>query len=82
MLLQGTSINIFQIQSNIRFLKYNQVVNEPTDICRSQIDHVFIKKVLLEQFHTEGIIQNKYFSNHDAVTTVFQNNEVDFTVSK
>ena len=36
---------------------YNQVVNEPTDISGSQIDHVYIKSALLEVFHTKAIVR-------------------------
>lgn len=36
---------------------YNQVVNEPTDISGSQIDHVYIKSALLEEFHTKTIVR-------------------------
>ena len=50
---------------------YNQVVNEPTDTSGSQIDHVYIKSALLEEFHTKAIVR-----------IVFWKNEVDFTVSR
>ena len=60
---------------------YTQVVNEPTHIFESQIDHVYINSALLEELHTKAIIQNIYFSDHDVVRIVFQKNDVDFTVS-
>ena len=46
---------------------YTQVVNEPTHIFGSQIDHVYINSALFEEFQTKAIIQNIYFSDHDVV---------------
>ena len=44
----------------------------------SQIDHVYIKSALLEEFHTKDIAQDINFSDHDVVRIVFWKNEVGF----
>ena len=46
---------------------YTQVENELTHLSESQIDHVYIKSTLLEEFHTKTTDKNMYFSDHDAV---------------
>lgn len=68
---------IFQFTSKSRQLKlidhivrYTQVVNEPGHISGFQTDNVYVKHVLLEEFHTKAIVQNVYFFDLDAVTVV------------
>ena len=51
---------------------YTQAANEPTHIFESQIDHAYKKSALLEEFHTNVIVQNTYFSDHGAVRIVFR----------
>ena len=48
----------------------------------SQIDHINIKNVLLEEFYAKVIIQNINFSDYNALEIAFQKKEVAFTVSK
>ena len=50
---------------------YTHVANETRHISGSQIDHVYIKSAVLEEFHIKAIVQNIYFSDHDAVRIIF-----------
>ena len=43
-----------------------QMVNKPTHISGSLIDHVYIKKSLIEEFFSNATVENIYFSDHDA----------------
>ena len=43
------------------------MANKPTHISRSLIDHVYIKKALMEEFFTNITIESIYFSDLDAV---------------
>ena len=60
---------------------YTHVANETRHISGSQIDHVY-KSALLEELYIKAIVQNIYFSDHDAVRIILQKSEVDFTFSK
>ena len=60
---------------------YSQVVDESTHISGSKTDDVYIKSALLEEFHIKAIVQNIYFSDHDAVRIILRKN-VDFFVNK
>ena len=62
--------------------RYAQVVNKPPRMSGSQIDHIYIKSSLLEEFHAKTIIENIYVSDRGALRIAFQKKEVDFTVSK
>ena len=62
-------------------IEYTHVANETRHISGSQIDHVY-KSALLEEFYIKAIVQNIYFSDHDAVRIILQKREVDFTFSK
>ena len=42
------------------------------------IDHGYIKRGLLEEFFANAIVENTYFSDHDAVQIVIEKNSVDF----
>ena len=53
-------------------IEYTQFVYQPTHISGAQIDHVYIKSALLEEFHIKTIAKNIYYSDHDAVRIVFQ----------
>ena len=39
---------------------------------------VYIKKSLIEEFFTNGTIENIYFSDHDAVRIIIEKNAVNF----
>ena len=58
-----------------------QMVNKPTHISGSLINHVYIKKALMEKFFTNVTVENIYFSDHDAVRIAIHKNYVDFHVN-
>ena len=60
------------------FTDHIEMVNKPTHISGSLIDHVFIKKDLMEEFFTNATVQNIYFSDHDAVRILIEKNAVGF----
>ena len=53
-------------------------VNKPTHIYGSLIDHVYIKKSLMQELFFNATVQNIYFSDHDAVRTVIEKNSDEF----
>ena len=55
-----------------------QMVNKPTHISGSLIDHVYIKKSLMEELFYNATVQNIYFSDHDAVRIIIEKNSIDF----
>ena len=55
-----------------------QIVNKPTHLCGSLIDHVCLKKNLIEEFFTNSTVENIYFSDHDAIKNIIEKNAVDF----
>ena len=57
-----------------------QMVNKPTHIYGSAIDHIYIKKTLMEEFSTNVTVENIYFSDHDALRIVIKTNSVNFHV--
>ena len=56
------------------------MVNKPTHISRSLIDHVYVKKNLIAEFYTNAAVANIYFSDHDAVKIITEKNAVDFRI--
>ena len=63
------------------FTNHVQMVNKPTHIFGSLIDHVYIKKALMEEFSTGVPVKNIYFSNHDTLRIVIKKNAVDFHIN-
>ena len=47
--------------------QYQQVVDSPTHISGSLIDHVYVLKSLLNDVNVNCVVKNIYFSDHDAV---------------
>ena len=47
--------------------EYVQLVEFPTHIAGSTLDHVYVKKSLLEDYEVEIVVLNTYFSDYDAV---------------
>ena len=60
------------------FMEYVQIVNKPTRISGSLIDHVYIKKTLMEKFSANATVEIIYFSDHDAIRIVIEKNNADF----
>ena len=72
---------IFQVSKNKLldvFTDHIEMVNKLTHISGSLIDHVFIKKDLMEEFFTNATVENIYFSDHDAVRILIEKNAVGF----
>ena len=57
-----------------------QIVNKPAHISGSLTDHVYIKKTLMEEFFVNAIVENIYFSDHDAIRIVIEKNNADFQI--
>ena len=57
------------------------MVNKPTHIPGSLIDHVYFKKVLMEEFFTTLTIQNIYILDHHVVRITIEKNYVDFHIN-
>ena len=54
------------------------MVNKPTQISGSLMNHLYIKKCLIEEFFTNETVENIYFSDDEAVRTIIEKNPVDF----
>ena len=57
-----------------------QMVNKPTQISVSLIDHTYINKALMEEFSTNVTVEKIYFSDHDAARIGIEKNYVDFHI--
>ena len=53
------------------FTDHVQMVNKPTHISGFLIDHVYVKKPLIEVFSTNVTVENIYFSDHGAIRIAF-----------
>ena len=60
------------------FTEHVQMVNKPIHISWSLIDHVHIKKNLMAELSIHVTVENFYFSDHDAIWIVIEQNNVDF----
>ena len=72
---------IFQVSKNKLldvFTDHIEMVNKLTHISGSLIDHVFIKKDLMEEFFINATVENIYFSDHDAIRILIEKNAVGF----
>ena len=47
--------------------EYVQVVDEPTHISGSLIDHVYVHNTVTKAFHLRSLVKAVYFSDHEAV---------------
>ena len=56
------------------------MVNKPTHLSGSLIDHVYIEKSLMEEFFANATVKNIYFSDHYAVRIIIEKNAVDFVL--
>ena len=54
------------------------MVNRQTHKYRSLIDHVYVKKNLMDEFFVNKTVVNTYFSDHDAIIMIIEENAVDF----
>ena len=66
---------------------YNLKVLEPTHLDGALLDHVYFRKAFELDKHVISVVNNIYFSDHDAVTVQFRfskysdNSDVDFNVT-
>ena len=51
-----------------------QIVNKPTHISGSLINHVYIKNTLIKKFFTTVSVEKIYFSVHDVIRIVIGKN--------
>ena len=76
--------DLLKTPSTIKLLEYLidyvQLVEQATHISGSLIDHVYVKKNILEELHVDVNVQNIFFSDHDAVRIVLTNDQIDFSV--
>ena len=73
LILINININALKSPSSLSNLlwNYEQIVQEPTHISGTLIDHVYIKKSLFNILDIKCIVKNTYFSDHDAVIVKF-----------
>ena len=71
-------LKVFESKLLDIFRGHVQMVNKPTHISGSLIDHVYIKKSLIEELFTNATVENIYFWDDDAVRIVIEKNAVDF----
>ena len=63
------------------FRDHVQMVNKPTYTSGSLIDQVYIKTTLTEEFFTNLLVENIYFSDYDVVGIEIQKDYVDFHIN-
>ena len=51
---------------------YQMIVQEPTHISGSLIDHVYIHKDLFKRYEITALVQSIYYSDHDAIQMKFK----------
>ena len=61
--------------------EYVPLVEFPIHIVGSTLDHVYVKKSLLEDYEVEIVVLNTYFSDHDAVRVKISKKDIDFIIS-
>ena len=53
------------------FTDHVQMVNKPTHLSGSLIDHVYIKNILMEEFFINATVENDFFSDKNFVKLHF-----------
>ena len=73
-ILGDFNINALAVDGDLAFLleAYEMIVNDPTHISGSLLDHVYVKKTLSSDFYITCMVKNIYFSDHDAVRIVLE----------
>ena len=46
--------------------EYVQLVDFPTHVAGSTLDHLYVEKSFLVGYEVENVVSNTYFSDHDA----------------
>lgn len=57
---------------------YKQVVNKPTHISGSLIDHIYVRNNLFNIFDIQVLVKNVYFSDHEAIKLRLQKKIPEF----
>ena len=60
------------------FKNHAQIVDNPWNTSGSLIFHIYIKKTLMENLFADATVKNIYFSDHDVVRILIDENAVDF----
>ena len=60
------------------FTDHVQTVDNPTHISRSSMDHIYIKKSLIEVLAVMQLLKTFNFLDHDAARIMIEKNAVDF----
>ena len=63
------------------FTHHIQKVIKPTHISRSLIDHVYIRKTLMEESSTNVSVKNIYFLDDDSLRNAIEKNVIDFQMT-
>ena len=63
------------------FTDHVQMVDKPTHISGSLINHVYMKKAFMEEFLTNVTVENIYFLDYDPVRIAIDKNFVDFHIN-
>ena len=58
------------------------MVNKPTDTSGSLINHVYIKKALMEEIFTNTTVENMYFLHHDVLRIGIEKIFVNFQINR
>ena len=61
-------------------LEYIQLIEFPTHIAGSTLDHVYVKNSFLEGYEIESVVLNAYFSDHDHVRVKISKKDNDFMI--
>ena len=61
---------------------YSQIVDSPTHIAGSTLDHVYVKYGLQENNDIKVSVLNIYFSYHDAARVQISKTQIDFNIMK
>ena len=61
--------------------EYVQLVEFPTHIAGSTLDHVYAKKSFLKDYIVEIVVLTTYFSDHDAASVKISKKNIDFIIS-
>ena len=63
------------------FTDHVLMVNKPRHIFGYLIDHVYVKKSLIEEIFTNATVESIYFSDHDTVRIAIEKNFVNFYIN-
>ena len=62
-----SSENLHVILGDLLMHTFDKIVNVPTHLSGSLLDHVYVKETILQEMKLDFTLKNVYFSDHDAV---------------